>query len=133
VPDSGIEPARFCSRCGQPVVVADAQFCKECGAPLASTRIFVRDPGFNPVTAALLSIVPGLGHVYKGRPGRGAAWFFAVLIAYGTGPQLGILIHVVCAVNAAVKGAVAGDDSRPRHRHRHRRSHDESEAYRTET
>ena len=114
VPDSGIEPARFCSRCGQPVVVTGAQYCKECGAPLAGTSIFAPDPGFNPITAALLSIIPGLGHVYKRQPGRGALWFFAVLIAYGTAPQLGVLLHVVCAINAAIKGALAGDGTRPR-------------------
>ncbi len=121
MPDSGIESARFCSRCGQPVVVAGAQYCKECGAPLVSTQIFVRDPGFNPVTAALLSIVPGLGHVYKRAPARGAIWFFVVSIAYGTAPPLGLLLHVVCAVNAAIKGAVSGDGARTRGRRRRTR------------
>jgi Family of unknown function (DUF6677) len=116
VPDFGNEAARFCSRCGQPVVVTGAQFCKECGAPLAGTSIFARDPGFSPVTAALLSIIPGLGHVYKRKPGRGALWFFAVMIAYGTGPQLGVLLHVICAINAAIQGALAGDGFQPRRR-----------------
>jgi hypothetical protein len=122
VPDLENEAARFCSRCGQPVVVTGAQFCKECGAPLAGTSIFAPDPGFNPLTAALLSIIPGLGHVYKRQPGRGAIWFFAVMIAYGTGPQLGVLLHVICAINAAIKGALAGDGLRPRRRRRRTRN-----------
>lgn len=117
VPDSEIEQVRFCSRCGQPVTVAGAQFCKECGAPLAPTSVFVRDPGFSPVTAALLSIVPGLGHVYKRQPGRGAIWFLAVLIAYGAATQLGVLLHIVCAINAAIKGALTGDGANPRGGH----------------
>src|SRR5262249_26558466 len=66
VPEFDYERARYCSRCGQPIVVADAQFCKECGAPLAGTRIFVANPGFNPIVAAVLSFIPGLGHLYKG-------------------------------------------------------------------
>jgi hypothetical protein len=123
------EPARFCSRCGQPVVVAGAQFCKECGAPLAGTSIFVRDPGFNPITAALLSIIPGLGHVYKRKPGRGAVWFFAVMFAYGTGLQLGVLLHVICAINAALQGAIAGDGARSRGRRG--RTHDAPTRYET--
>jgi hypothetical protein len=125
----GNEPARFCSRCGQPVVVTGAQFCKECGAPLAGTSIFAHDPGFNPVTAALLSIIPGLGHVYKRQPARGAIWFFAVMIAYGTGPQLGVLLHVICAINAAIKGAIAGDSTRTRGRRG--RTRDASARYET--
>jgi Family of unknown function (DUF6677) len=111
------------------VVVTGAQFCKECGAPLAGTSIFAHDPGFSPLTAALLSIVPGLGHVYKRQPGRGAIWFFAVLIAYGTGPQLGVLLHLICAVNAAIKGAIAGEDKRPRGRRG--RTRDASAPYQT--
>ncbi len=103
------------------MVVAGAQFCKECGAPLAGTSIFVRDPGFNPITAALLSIIPGLGHIYKREPARGLIWFFAVIFAYATGPQLGVLLHLICAINAAVQGAIAGDGARSRRRRRRTR------------
>ncbi|HVA81951.1 MAG TPA: zinc ribbon domain-containing protein [Candidatus Binataceae bacterium] len=108
MPDPKPDQARFCSRCGQPVIVADAQFCKDCGAPLAGTRILVREPGFKPTVAFLLSIVPGLGQIYKGRPMRGAIWFFVVLFAYALGP-LGLLMHVICALNAALSGALRDD------------------------
>jgi hypothetical protein len=106
------------------VVVAAAEFCKDCGAPLAGGRFFARNPGFNPVLAALLSVIPGLGHVYKGWPGRGAAWFFGVMFAYSANVSLGLLLHVICASNAALKGAIEGDafahmrHARRRHRHR---------------
>ena len=97
MPELRLERAQYCWRCGRPVVVAGAEFCKDCGAPLAGGRFFARNPGFNPVIAAALSIVPGLGHVYKGRPGRGAGWFFAIFFAYGMNPALGLLLHVICA------------------------------------
>lgn len=109
VPEFDYERARYCSRCGQPIVVADAQFCKECGAPLAGTRIFVANPGFNPIVAAVLSFIPGLGHLYKGRLGRAVLWFFSVTIAYAISFPLGMLLHMVCAANAALKGVIQED------------------------
>jgi hypothetical protein len=112
VPDPRFDQARFCSRCGQPIVVAGAGFCKDCGAPVAGTRIFVRDPGFKPVVAFVLSVIPGLGHVYKGRVMRGAIWFLVVSFAYAIGP-IGLLMHVICAVNAALSGALRDDGFNP--------------------
>lgn len=100
---------RFCSGCGKPVVVRNAVFCKECGAPLTQTIWIKRDPGFNPILAALLSVVPGLGHLYRGRIARGIMWFFGVSFAYGASLGLGILIHVICASNAALAGTIADD------------------------
>ena len=123
MPESDFEKARYCSRCGQPVVVAEADFCKDCGAPLTGVRVFIRDPGFNPFLAAALSVVPGLGHLYKGSPGRAVMWFFLVTSAYSFNPALGLLLHFVCAANAALKGAIEDDafSSRVRGRHRRRR------------
>jgi hypothetical protein len=124
VPEPDLDKARFCWRCGHPVVVREAQFCKDCGAPLAGGRFFARDLGFNPVIAALLSVIPGLGHVYKGSPGRGAIWFFVVMLSYGVNPSLGLILQLVCAANAALKGAIQEDAfARSRHRrHRHSNS-----------
>jgi hypothetical protein len=86
VPDPQLDQPRFCSRCGQPIVVAGAKFCKDCGAPVAATQIFAREPGFNPIVAFVLSVIPGLGQVYKGRVTRGVIWFCAVILAYALGP-----------------------------------------------
>lgn len=55
-----------------------------------------------PVIAFVLSVVPGLGHVYQRHPWRGIGWFFGVMIAYGASPPLGFLLHLICAANAAV-------------------------------
>jgi len=131
VPEPEFEKARYCWRCGQPVVVPAAEFCKDCGAPLAGGQFFTRDPGFNPVIAALLSVVPGLGHVYKGRPGRGAAWFFGVIFGYSLAFPLGLILHVICASNAGLKGAIQEDAFRRmrRDRMRHRRRMPPGEQY----
>ncbi len=107
--DTQFEKPRFCSRCGQPIVVADASFCKQCGAPLARFALLRKDPGFTPSVALVLSIVPGVGHLYRGKFWKGALWFFGVSAAYSVGAPLGILIHFVCAANAAFSGAIRED------------------------
>jgi TM2 domain-containing membrane protein YozV len=56
--------------------------------------------------ALVLSIVPGVGQIYRGKPLRGILWFFGVSLAYGAGPPLGILIHLICAANAAFSDAL---------------------------
>jgi hypothetical protein len=53
-----------------------------------------------PLTAAILSLLPGLGHLYTGRLLVGLLWFFAVSVAYLAQP-LGAMLHLVCIANAA--------------------------------
>ena len=67
--------------------------------------------------AFLLSIIPGLGHIYQGHPARGVMWFFGVAMAYGAGP-IGYLIHLICAISAASYGSTRYDDGRRRRRDR---------------
>lgn len=109
VADSPAERARFCSQCGQPVVVANADFCKNCGAPLLSSPVIAHNLPWQPLIAAGLSVIPGLGHVYKGRPWSGAAWFIAILFAYHLDQLLGFVLHFICAGNAALAGALRED------------------------
>jgi hypothetical protein len=97
--DTGTTRARFCSQCGQPVVVADATFCKQCGARLSAG--WLADMSSPALLAFVLSVVPGLGHFYAGRSGRAIAWFFGALVAYGTSTSLGMLLQLICAVSAA--------------------------------
>ncbi len=96
---------RYCSQCGAPVVVAGASFCKDCGTPLAASGL-LGELNFNApaLVAALLSLLPGLGHFYAGHTWRAIKWFFGVLFAYAISPGLGLLIHLVCAVSAARAG-----------------------------
>lgn len=99
-----IERARFCARCGSPVVVADAAYCKECGAELPHTVRLEGRMGWNPTTALMLSVVPGLGHWYKRSPGRGTLWFLVVMLFYSGAWPLGFVMHLICAANAALHG-----------------------------
>lgn len=109
MPEPAIERARYCSQCGQPVTVADAAFCKECGAALAGTIWLSREITWRPFVAFVLSIVPGLGHLYKRQTVRGIFWFMFVIYMYSAAPPLGWLIHLICACNAALSGAIKED------------------------
>ena len=89
--------------------MAEASFCKSCGAPITRFPLERRDAGYSPLLALVLSIVPGVGHIYRGKPGKGILWFFGVSFAYGLGPPLGILVHIICAANAAFSGTMQED------------------------
>ena len=90
-------------------MVTEASYCKACGAPTAPFPLLRKGLRFNPMIALVLSIVPGVGHIYRGKPFRGIMWFFFVSIAYGMGPPFGILIHIICGANAAFSGAPRED------------------------
>jgi hypothetical protein len=109
MPESTIERARYCSQCGQAVTVNDAVFCKECGAPLAGTIWLSHEITWRPFVAFALSIVPGLGHFYKRQPWRGMLWFLFVAYMYMAAPFLGWIMHLICAGNAALSGAIKED------------------------
>lgn len=94
------------------MTVEGASFCKHCGAPLEATGAIARDFGMRPVIAFVLSIVPGLGHVYQRHPWRGIGWFFGVMMAYGMSHPLGFLLHLICAANAAVYATMRGWDTK---------------------
>jgi hypothetical protein len=91
------------------VVVADASFCKECGAPLPDTVWLGPNIARRPRRAMLLSVIPGLGHWYKGARMRGVAWFFTVLFFYSFAFPIGLLLHMICVGNAAFGGALSED------------------------
>jgi hypothetical protein len=101
--------ARYCSQCGQRVVVANASFCKQCGAALVNPSVIETDLSWRPLIAAALSVIPGLGHLYKGRVWLGLIWFVSILVAYHVNQVLGFVLHFVCAGNAALSGALRED------------------------
>ncbi|MBV8453712.1 MAG: zinc ribbon domain-containing protein [Deltaproteobacteria bacterium] len=122
MPDRRIERPRFCAQCGAPVVVADANFCKNCGAPLTNTVWFNSDISWRPRVAAALSIVPGLGHWYKGERVRGLLWFIFVMMLYSSNaPVLGFLLHLICISNAGLGGAIREEAITNSTRRRHPR------------
>lgn len=55
---------------------------------------------WSPFIALCLSIVPGLGQLYKGRPLRGLLWFLATAIGYSLVVP-GLILHAICAFYAA--------------------------------
>jgi TM2 domain-containing membrane protein YozV len=123
--DARIERPRFCAQCGSPVVVPDANFCKNCGAPLSWLS---RDISWRPLVAMLLSVIPGLGQLYKGQPGRGLLWFMFVVLFLLYATPVGVLLWLICAGNAALAGAVheevlARSATRQTYRRGHRRRH----------
>ena len=90
-------------------MVAEASFCKSCGAPVTQFPLIRRSAGFNPMLALVLSIVPGVGHIYRGKPFKGIFWFIFVTFAYAVSYSFGTLIHVICAANAAFSDRLRED------------------------
>lgn len=80
-----IHPSReatgVCQRCGRPVcpdctvVVGDQTYCDHCGSKFQPRRPLLT----NGVIRTLLSIIPGLGHLYIGLPQRGVQLFLAMV------------------------------------------------------
>ena len=106
VDDFEFERARFCPRCGAQIVVAGASFCKNCGGeiPGATPQTLARAGGdFDTTIAFVLSIVPGLGHAYRGKIGACIGWFVGVSMSYASAPVFGLIIHMICAVSASTR------------------------------
>ncbi|HZP44288.1 MAG TPA: hypothetical protein VFB15_01445 [Candidatus Binataceae bacterium] len=105
MPSRDAERPRFCSHCGNPVVVPDAIYCKDCGRALPRTVPLVHRWPKNSGTALVLSIVPGLGHWYVGHPGLGILWFLLVMFFYAAVWPLGLVMHLICAANSVFRNA----------------------------
>jgi TM2 domain-containing membrane protein YozV len=65
-------------------------------------------PTWSPGIAAALSLViPGAGQTYKGSAGAGLAWLTGIVIVYLLFVPSGVVIHLICILNAAL-GASPG-------------------------
>jgi hypothetical protein len=58
-------------------------------------------PRKSPGAAFLLSVVPGVGHIYAGRTGAGVGWLVAVVVGYNAFPPVGLFLHFLSAATAA--------------------------------
>ncbi len=99
-----------CAYCAEEINI-DAIKCKHCGEILdpeikaaranqASTQIIIEK--WNPGIAALLSFfLPGVGQMYKGDVGSGILWLIGVIIGYIFLIIPGIILHIICIINAA--------------------------------
>ena len=113
---------RTCPYCKEPIA-QDAKKCKHCGEILDETLKEVRSlqtqqinttnttRKWSPGIAALLSfIIPGAGQMYKGKVGAGIVWLIFTAIAYCLFVIPGIIVHIICIVNAT-KGNPYADDN----------------------
>ncbi len=86
-----------CTICNHEVAT-DAATCPNCG------HVLIEKPeplGWRPGVAALLSfLLPGLGHMYKGKVGFGILWFLAVVVGYCAYVIPGLFLHLVCIGSA---------------------------------
>lgn len=89
---------RTCPFCAEEIRV-EAKKCKHCGEMLdASLRAQKK---FNPGAAAVLSFfIPGAGQIYKGEIGQGLFWLFSVIFGYMFFVVPGIVLHIMCIMNA---------------------------------
>jgi TM2 domain-containing membrane protein YozV len=127
-----IESERTCAECGRPfcedcsIELDQRSWCRECLARIvAKTGSGARvHPGWRKLAAALLSIIPGAGHMFLGLIGKGfalmglliASVFLIILYSDATGmywmtafliPALGVLF-----LSYAVFDAMAISDAR---------------------
>lgn len=60
-----------------------------------------RQKQWEPVVAGLLSfILPGIGQMYRGKVGAGVGWLVGTMIGYMFFLIPGLIIHIVCIVDA---------------------------------
>lgn len=115
--------SRVCPFCAEEINW-QALKCKHCGEFLDESltqdgRSIRRgnsaiQPHYNLGVAAVLSLViPGAGQMYKGNVGTGFAWLVGVAVGYAMLIVPGLVLHLICVVNAAShqEGNVGADRS----------------------
>ena len=103
---------KACQYCGEEIL-STAKKCKHCGEFLdpilrdqqridsqisKSMNSQVSNPG---VPAVLSLIIPGAGQMYKGQVGGGVVWLICVTLGYIAFILPGLILHIVCIVDAA--------------------------------
>jgi len=92
----------FCSE----TILADAKKCKHCGEFLDPKLKIppLTEEKFNPVTVALFSLlVPGGGHIYRGKPVKGFLWLIFSAFGYSLYLLPGVLLHLISIIFAVTE------------------------------
>jgi len=93
----------FCSE----AILMEAQKCRYCGEfldpELRASVLSKPQQKWNPSIAAALSVlVPGGGHIYRGKTVKGFLWLILVAAGYSLYLLPGIILHLLCIPFAAV-------------------------------
>jgi TM2 domain-containing membrane protein YozV len=96
---------KSCPYCAEEIQDA-AVVCKHCGRDL-KTGASGRTPTWNPGVAMLLSVVPGLGHLYKGQLGQGVLFFLGALVGYSLFIVPGLFVHLFAFATAYTSPSAA--------------------------
>lgn len=92
-----------CPECGEQISSA-ASACAKCGHPIRGGGGYDNssDQKWHPGIAAVLSLlIPGAGQMYRRRVGAGLVWLLVVVIGYVLLIIPGLILHVICIINAA--------------------------------
>jgi archaellin len=73
--------AKFCPTCGKPLQFENAEICPNCGVRIQGQPAPIKGEK-SPGIAALLSIFPGLGHVYNGDLKRGTIFLIGTFVGF---------------------------------------------------
>jgi cbb3-type cytochrome oxidase subunit 3 len=101
-----------CPACNKEVS-REALACPSCGHPISQVGQKPQVPptpettgrSWSPGVAAVLSLViPGAGQMYKGHVGAGLLWLLFVVAGYVCFIFPGVILHIVCILNAATGG-----------------------------
>jgi len=91
----------FCSE----IILSDAKKCKHCQEFIDPELRASAVPQlkWSPALAAALSlVVPGGGHIYRGKVTAGFLWALFVALGYSLYILPGIILHLVCISFAAI-------------------------------
>jgi TM2 domain-containing membrane protein YozV len=107
--DSSTKRCPYCAE----TIKASAVKCRHCGSmltrpapPIQAVAVPNSSSNNNGIAAVLSLIIPGAGQMLKGHIGAGLGWLVGVVIGYMLLIVPGLILHVVCIIDAYNKPQV---------------------------